>query len=134
MKKLIEHEIFAEAVEKEVNMERLERIGYPNGMGYRSYADCNEYIISHVDYYNDPEFVEAFKLTNALTERWDYYGIDFSIYIYLKDNRIAGGHIFKYRDTTMTSHFRPTGYEMEPTQQEIRIARRVLGYITEKTE
>lgn len=130
MKQLLEPEIFAEVVDETVNPERLEQLGRPNGTGYHSYADCLEYIICHVDYYDKEEFVKEFKLTDALKNRWEYYGIDFDIYLYLRDGKITGGHIFKYKTISSGYHFRPTGYEMSPTQQEIRIAKRILHYLT----
>ena len=133
MAKLLESEIFAAALDRPVDPERLEPIAHANGKGYGSYADCDEYFISHVNYYEEETFVKLFGLTDALRERWDYYGIDFSVYLYLRDGKLAGGHIFKYKETSQSCHFRPTGYEMEPTQQEIRIARRILNYLTEKS-
>ena len=133
MSKLLESEAFAAVLNCTVNPERLEEIGRSNGTGYGSYEDCAEYIICHVDYYDKNEFIELFRLTDAIRERWDYYGIDFSIYIYLRDGKIVGGHIFKYKETSWGCHFRPTGYEMEPTQQEIRITRRILKYLTSES-
>lgn len=132
MIKLLEHEIFAEILGNEINMERLERIGYSNGNGHDSYSDSREYIISHVDYFDNAEYVEILRLTDTIKERWNTGNIDFSIYIYLKDGKVTGGHIFKYKETASSCHLRPTGYEMEPTQQEIRIAKRILEYVTEK--
>lgn len=131
MGKLYENEVFASFLNTAVNYERLEPISHANGSGYGSYADCDEYIISHVDYYDKEAFIEKFRLSNAIRDRWDYYGIDFSVYLYLRDGKITGGHIFKYKETSMGCHFRPTGYEMQPTQQEIRIVRRILAYLTE---
>ena len=130
MGKLLEAEVFAGVLDAAVDSERLERIGRANGSGYGSYADCAEYIICHVDYYDKDVFIEKFRLTETIRDRWDSYGIDFSIYLYLREGRIIGGHIFKYKETGTSCHFRPSGYEMEPSQQEIRIARRILKYLT----
>ena len=134
MGKLLEAEVFAEVLDSAVDPERLNRIGRDNGAGYGDYADCTEFIICHVDYYDKDAFIALFRLTDAIRERWDDYGIDFSIYLYLRDGKIAGGHIFKYKETSWSCHFRPTGYEMEPTQQEIRITKRILNYLAKEKE
>lgn len=132
MARIDEHEVFARFIGEKVNAPLLEKIARNNGNGYGSYADSTEHIIAHVDYYDVKEFQDIFGLTPTLTDRWDYKGIDFSIYLYVRDEIITGGHIFKYKETSSGGHFRPSGYEMEPTQQEIRIAKRILEYITNK--
>ena len=131
MAKIDEHEVFALFTGEKINEQHLLEIGSPNGNGYGSYADSKEYIIAHVDYYERGKYIELFKLTPALTDKWDYSGIDFRVYLYVKNGVITGGHIFKYKETSMSSHYRPTGYEVTPTQQEIRIVRRILEYIVD---
>ena len=131
MKRIMEQEIFAEVLNKEVISDRIIRIGYANGNGYGSYADSKEFIISHVNYYDCEEYIEKFRLTGAVKARWDSENIVFRVYVYIKDGKITGGHIFKYKKT-LSGHFNSTGYEMEPTQQEIRIAKRILDYITKE--
>lgn len=130
MARIDEHEIFARYIGETVNVDTLDEIASNNGCGYGPYADSSEYIISHVDYYDIPEYRKLFKLTPALTDRWDYKGIDFSIYLFIRDGIITGGHVFKYIDTTSSCHFRPTGYSTDATQQELRIVARILDYIT----
>lgn len=130
MARVNEHEIFARYIGENVNLPRLELIAWNNGNGYGDYADSKEYIISHVEYYDVKEYQEIFGLTSALIERWDYLGIDFRIYLYICDGLITGGHVFKYVRTSESSHFRPTGYETDATQQELRIVRRILNFLT----
>ena len=130
MARINEHEIFARYIGEKVNMQHLGSIGRDSGNGYGDYADSKEYIISHVDYYDVKEYREAFGLTSALIERWDYKGVDFRIYIYIRDGIIIGGHVFKYITTSESCHFRPTGYETDATQQELRVVERILTYIT----
>ena len=134
MARIDEHEVFARFIGEMVNEQHLLEIGYPNGAGYGSYDDSKEYIIAHVDYYESDGYIKQFRLTPALIERWDYSGIDFRVYLYVKDGVITGGHIFKYKETSISSHYRPSGYEVTPTQQEIGIARRILEYIVENKE
>ncbi len=130
MSKLLEQDIFAAVINQEVNIENLDKIGFPNGTGYDEYADCAEYIISSYDYYETEEFIDLFNLTEKIIEYWDYNGIDYRIYLYLKNNRIVGGNIFKYKETC--SGPRPSGGQLTPSQQELRIANRIIKYIIEK--
>ena len=134
MARVNEHEIFAKILGEKVNLRRLEQIGCHNGKGSGAYSDCDEYYIANVDYDDKEAFQQRFRLTETLLERWHYYGIDFSIYLYVSKGTVAGGHIYKYRETSMTSHYRPSGYAMEPTQQEIRVANRMLNYLTEEED
>jgi hypothetical protein len=73
-----------------------------------------------------------FGITTALIDRWNSKQIDFRIYLYIKNSIIIGGHIFKYINTSESCHFRPTGYETDATQQELRIVARILTFITAK--
>lgn len=130
MTRIDEHAIFARYIGEKVNGSKLEVIARTNGNGYGSYSDSKEYIIVHVDYYDQKEFQELFKLTPTLIERWDHRGVDFRIYLYIREGIITGGHLFKYISTTESSHFRPSGYETDATMQERRIAERILKYIT----
>ena len=130
MARINEHEVFARYIGEKVNTNNLESIARANGNGYGDYADSKEYIIAHVDYYDNKEYQELFGLTPTLTGRWDYRGIDFRIYLYIRDGIITGGHVFKYVETSTSSHYRPTGYETDATQQELRIVARILTYIT----
>lgn len=130
MARIDEHEVFARFIGEKVNVHRLDTLARNNGNGYGSYADSKEYIIAHVDYYGEKEYQEIFALTPTLIERWDYKGIDFSIYLYIRDGVVTGGHVFKYIDTSTSCHYRPTGYETDATQQELRVVSRILTYIT----
>lgn len=127
-----EQELFASFVGKTILPDRIDGIGWPNGTGYGSYADCKEIIISRYDFCEERQYFDLFKLTDALVDRWDYKGVDFRIYIYVKEDVLVGGHVFKYVETSQSSHFRPTGYETDPTQQELRIAKRIMEYITQE--
>ena len=130
MARINECEIFVRYIGKKVNSHRLESVARTNGNGYGSYSDSQEFIIAHVDYYDVKEYQDNFELTPALTERWDHKGVDFRVYIYTRDGVITGGHIFKYIQTSTSSHCRATGYETDATQQELRVVSRILTYIT----
>ena len=130
MARIDEREVFARYIGEKINADKLEPIARNNGNGYGSYADSKEYIIAHVDYYDVKEYQEAFGLTPALTGRWDYRGVDFRIYLYVRDGIITGGRVFKYISTSESCHFRPSGYETDATQQELRVVSRILTYIT----
>lgn len=130
MARINEHEVFARYIGEKVNSRRLESLARNNGNGYGDYADSKEYIIAHVDYYDVKEYQEIFGLTPTLTERWDYRVIDFRIYLYIRDGIITGGHVFKYINISESGHYKPTGYETDATQQELRIVARILAFIT----
>ncbi len=129
MARIDEHEVFARYIGERVCDSKLQALARSNGTGYGAYADSKEYIIAHVDYYDQEEYMKLFKLTPTLTERWDYRGIDFSIYLYVRDEIITGGHLFKYIETSESCYFRPSGYETDATQQEMRIVDRILQYL-----
>ena len=131
MQKLNEHEVFAAAAGILLNPEKLNRIATHNGHGWGDYADCEEYYVGCLENMEE-ELIRKFRITDILLERWNLGGILFRICLYVRDGKLTGGHIFKYKDTTASCHFRPTGYAMSPTQQEIRIANRILRYLTEE--
>lgn len=131
MERLLEHEIFAAVLGETVDLDHLNKISVHNGKGYGSYSDCDEFIISQVDYCEDPDLSKLFKITDSIKKRWKENSIDFRIYLYLNDMKIIGGHVFKYRELSQSGHFRPTGYETDPTQQELQIVKRLLSYIAE---
>lgn len=132
MERLLEHEIFAAVLGDTVNPNHLNKISAPNGKGVGSYSDCDEYIISHADLYADSDLTKLFRITNYIKKIWEENNIDFRVYLYLKDMKIIGGHVFKYRELSQSGHFRPTGYETEATQQELRIVKRILSFVSEE--
>lgn len=130
MAKVDEHELFASIIGKNVNKVNFGALAQNNGNGYGNYADSQQFVIYHYDYYESEEYQKLFGLTPALIEKWDSKGIDFKIYVYIRDDIITGGRVFKYVDTSTGCHFRPTGYETDATQQELRVVSRILSYIT----
>ena len=134
MTRLLEHEIFAEVLGNEIDLTRLERIGCLNGDGGGPYSDSIEYIIRHTGYYKNEDYSARFNLTDSMKNVWAAENIDFNIYVYLRDGRMTGGHIFKFKEMPTGNLLTPAGYEMEPTQQEIRMTEQILEYITGRKE
>jgi hypothetical protein len=61
-----------------------------------------------------------------LHERWGYSGTYFDVFIDILDFNILDCRIYKEKDTGFRS--RP----LNPTQQEIRIFKKIMDYITEE--
>ena len=124
MGKLYEQDIVNSFIGKKVNEERLNYIFRKNG-------SKDEYIAYPSDWEYEKEKCELFKITGRLMDHWLYYGIYFMISIEIKD-----GIIVPQRYDTMLCKGRTTGIYGSAkgyhcvTQQEIRILRRVLEYIT----
>ena len=128
MKKLNDREIAQTYVGKTFNQEKLLAVSYQNGT---SYPDNHPRFISDCYHYKQ-EFLNLFGITPLLLESWGYRGVEFSVYVYIADGMIAGCKIFKYKNTHCGGHGRPSGYELTPSQQEIRIFKRIMDYITER--
>ena len=132
MERLLEHEIYAAVLGETSIQDHLDKISIHNGMGSDSYSDCEEYIICPVNCCEDPYFSALFKITDSIKKRWKEKKLDLRVYLYLKDLKIVGGHIFKYRNTDISGYFGHSGYETDPCQQEIRIVSRMLNYLLKK--
>ena len=125
MAKLAEHEVFAAVAGERVNDDRLEQLGVSVGAGTGNYEDCIHYLLTQPEQWSDP-LVRLFRITPALTSGWLSRDIAFAVQLYIKDGCIAGGRIIKYKETCSECGLRPSGYEMAPTQQELRIAKRIV--------
>lgn len=77
--------------------------------------------------YKECDVIERLGITEALLGYWAF-GIEFAIELTTENYRITEASIFKYRETCEGP--RPAGYEIQPTQQELRVFRRALEYIT----
>lgn len=126
MHKLNEREIASNYIGKPFSREKLLAVSHQNGTSYpenhpRFIATCHHY---------KQDLLELFGITDRLFESWGYYGIEFSVYIYTDCGKITGCKIFKYKDRSYwIGHGRPSGCELIPSQQEIRIFRRIMDYI-----
>jgi hypothetical protein len=122
MKKLNDIEIAKPYVGKTFDAEKVKEVFDYNGVhgGFSEYmATC---------FYLDKARREKFGITPLLHERWGYAGIDFSVYIHDSNGKIQECHIYKCRNTDFHS------LVLTPTQQEIRVFRRIMDYITERND
>ena len=137
MKKLNEREVAKCYVGKTVDSEKLLPMFHNNGENRAydiyTYKPIEGYFTNHIAYCScfDKETRDQFGITPLLHERWGYAGIDFNVYIYVANGEIKACKIFKYKECSGGYHGRPSGYELTPSQQEIRIFRRIMDYITQ---
>lgn len=127
IKKLDEREIAQNYVGKHFDAEKILAVSYQNGEshpeGYTRYiADCHNY---------KKETLNQFNITPTLVEYWGYLGIEFTLYIYVEDGTVMECKISKCRETG-GYHGRPSVHVLTPSQQEIRIFRRIMDYITKE--
>ena len=123
MERLSEYEVARSYVGKSVDCERLKEVFTENGYDYIAY--CGNLA---------DDLCDKFGITNALYNRWLYGGVDFRVNIRFEDgkiDKIDNCSIFKYKDPSGGYSFKPQGYEASPTQQEIRIFRRIMEYVTQ---
>ncbi len=104
---------------RKLDMEKFNRIGNIGPVSHSIYSGT---------WMEDPEYRNLFGLTDKLHERWLYSGIEFNIYLNMDGDTIQRCIVDKFRASEAP---RPDTKVLEPTQQELRIARRILSYITE---
>lgn len=114
--KISEKEIIDSFIGKKVNEERLNEIFKENG------PSC---YIAHC--FN---LHPRFGITDKLYGDWECGCIDYSVSVFLKDGTIERGFTEKEREGCC-GHGRPVAHILKPSQQELRVARRILEYITE---
>lgn len=117
---LTEKELFSSFVGENINPQAFSKVAYKN---------WDKYMICNADYINDPQLCETFGVTALLKERWGYSGVDFTIYLTVEDGTIKEGHIYKAKEG-FGGHGRPTSKALCVSQQELRVTRRILQYIT----
>ena len=112
-------------LDKPINTERLSEL-FEYNCTHRAYDmftyapidGCDEYI-AHCFYFSN-ENKNKFGVTPILMEKWEYYWIDFCVYVHIIDGHVKSCSVLKYRD----------GNELKPTAQESRIFKRIMDYIT----
>ena len=120
MTKLTEPDIIRPFIGKTLNQEAFNKVAYKNG---------SEYMICNADYIDDPQHCELFGITDRLKWMWKYSGVDFTIYLTIEDGSITKAHLYKAKDGC-GGHGRSTSSILTETQQELRVVRRILEYIT----
>lgn len=120
MKTLNDVEIAKSYAGKTFDAEKVKEIFDYNGL----HSGLSNYIATC--FHLDKETREKFGITPLLHERWGYTGIDFSVILDVLNDEIKECHIYKCKDTDFNSFVRT------PSQQEIRIFRRIMDYITKE--
>ena len=120
MNNLTEQDITSQFIGKSVNTETFNKVAYKNG---------SEYIICNVDYIDAPQYCELFGITDRLKWMWKYSGVDLTIYLTIEDGIITKAHLYKSSEGC-GGHGRPSSRVLTVSQQELRVARRILQYIT----
>ena len=123
--KLNEYEIARAYVGKTCNAERLSSLFDYNGEDY--YTKCGMYIAYCFCF--EEEDLERFGITHVLHDNWELNDIDVRVNLHENQGEIVECELFKYREL-YSGHGRPSGNILKPTQQEIRIFRRIMDYIT----
>ena len=108
-----------------VYMENLTRCARRN----RQTDTGDEYIVYSCGFLYDRELRELFGITEKLKDLWERRGTEFNVYLYIQDGILTDTHILKY---TESGGPRPSMTTPKCTQQELRIARRILDYVTLK--
>lgn len=88
-----------------------------------------DFILYNYDWMDNPDLRKCFGLTDKLHEDWLYRGIDYAIHLSVDDGKIHCCFVEKIR-MGHCGHFKPNVHILTPTTQELRIARRILEYIT----
>ena len=121
--KLSERDIAQTYIGKSVDLVKSSEIFRPNG----KYME-NDMHIAYCPSF-PAEKRNFFGITYRLYEHWEYYGIDFRVNIYSENGIIKGSEITKHKEGC-GGHGRPSGRYLIPTQQELRIFRRIMDYVT----
>ena len=113
--KLTEQEVFSTFIGKPLN-EDFSAMFTPSPRGY----------VLHI-----PSKIteDMFGITDLLRDYWSYSGIDLDLVLSVEQEIIVSGFLDKMRYSA-AGHGRPSVRVMKPTQQELRVARRILQYIT----
>lgn len=122
MKRLDDYEIAQSYIGKTINTENMLKVFDENGDDGKEYiAYCSEF---------DEDQCSLFNITTILYERWEFYGIQFSIILDVDNNTVKECSIFKHKDDLGGCWGRCISEDLIPSQQEIRIFRRIMDYIT----
>lgn len=123
METLSEKYIIPQFIGHSVCMDRLGRCARKN----RDTAEGGEYIVYSCGFLYDQELRELFGVTDKLKDLWERRGTEFNVYLYVSEGILTAANILKY---TESGGARPSMTTPKCTQQELRIARRILDYIT----
>lgn len=128
MKSLEEIKSFAAYLGDCVDIEKLTDIASEVENTDSKYPDCKEYIFSNQYLNSRSDAATQFKVISSLLNYWKAQNIVFEVHLFLQDQILIGGQMHKIKMIPMSN----VEYEMEPSLQEIRVARRVLDYIAKE--
>lgn len=123
MMTLSEKDITSQYTGLPVCTENLARCAHKNGSGNEPAV----YIVYSCGFLYDQELRELFGVTDKLKEQWERRGTDFNVCVRIKDGKITVCEIDKHHEGDGA---RPSCQSLKCTQQELRIARRILEFIT----
>lgn len=106
-------------------------IGKPLSKNYANltWHECGELILYNYEWMDNPGLRKQFGLTDRLHEDWLYCGVEYALHLSVDDGEVLGCFVEKIRQGDC-GHFKPNTHVLSPTTQELRIARRILEYIT----
>ena len=121
--KTMERKMIAEFVGRRLDAPRLASVLRSARPGDGNYGDCREGLIC---------LSELRKTKGAFVHTYrDMKRIRLMLLVYLKDNRIVGARILKYK-TLLYKDGVLSGYEMTPSVIDLGKAYRVLKFVTEE--
>lgn len=126
MANLTENDICTPFIGKSVHTEHLAKCARINRRIANGDAH-DEYIVYSCLFLYDQQLREQFGVTDKLKDLWERRGTEFNVYLYLNDGKISSCSIFKY---TESGGARPSMTTPKCTQQELRIGRRILEFVT----
>ncbi len=129
-RQLDEESVFSEFQGKAVELEALTRLGYVDSSADSARLGNTSYVITLNNDLDEPVCPPEFGVTSRLNESWWSRAVEFCVCLDIKDGVIIDGYIHKYRHRMGGICFMPGGYYLVPSQQECRVTRRVLAYLT----
>ena len=126
MANLTEHDICTPFIGKTVHTEHLTKCARRNRRIANGDAH-DEYIVYSCLFLYDQQLREQFGVTDKLKDLWERRGTEFNVYLYIADEKISSCRFFKY---TESGGARPSMTTPKCTQQELRIGRRILEFVT----
>ena len=123
MPAILEKDLAESFIGKEINGENLTTCAMCN----RKDPESDEYIIYSCSFMYKLDLKDAFGVTDKLKDLWERRGTEFNIHLYVSDSKLVSCKIFKYKES---SGARPSLTTPKCTQQELRVARRILDYVT----
>ena len=124
MATLTEKDITSQYIGRRISPENLARCAQKN----RTSEKGTEYIVYSCGFLYDQELMELFGVTAKLKDQWERRGTDFNLCLRISDNQSVACTIDKHHEGDGA---RPSCQDLKCTQQELRIARRILDYLTE---